>query len=150
MKDARITIEFITHCLASGRQEKNGYDEFEKDNDGNIIWRQAWWYSALMKAIELSDIKNIKAAHFHFSPVVTAATEIFKRKYGRDKFRTHEAIMPGTVVTFEAVVDAAVTESVASAVLDRMGKYIGLSPYGYNLGYGKFKVVKVEVDPSVK
>ena len=34
-------------------------------------------------------------------------------------------------------------------ILDKMGKYVGLSPYGYNLGYGKFNVVDSYVAPSV-
>ena len=56
--------------------------------------------------------------------------------------------MPATKVTFEAVVADHVTESSLATILDRMGKFVGLSPYGYRLGYGKFNVVSVEVAPS--
>lgn len=150
MKDASITIEYVTHCLASGRQVKDGYDEFEKDSSGNIIWKQSWWYAALMKSIELAGVKGIKPAHFHFNPVITAETEAYKRKYGRDRFRTHEAIFPGTKVTFEAVVDDIVTESAVEKIFKRMGKYVGLSPYGHNLGYGMFEVDAIEVESSIK
>ena len=56
--------------------------------------------------------------------------------------------MPGTPVTFNAVVSDHVTEQMRKQLLEKMGKFVGLSPYGYKLGYGKFSVVKVVVAPS--
>ena len=56
--------------------------------------------------------------------------------------------MPGTKVTFVAMVADYVTESSLQYILEKMGSFVGLSPYGYKLGYGKFSVVSVEVAPS--
>jgi hypothetical protein len=148
MKDATFTIEFITHCLASGKIE-NAHDEFRKDSEGNLVWQQSWWYSALTQAINLSSIRGVRPADLNINPIVEAETELFKRKYGADKFRTHEAILPGTRVTFEAVVADHITESVLENILERAGKYVGLSPYGFNLGYGKFNTIEVNVAPSI-
>ena len=41
-----------------------------------------------------------------------------------------------------------VTTSILEDILKKMGQYVGLSPYGFRLGYGRFKVTQVEVEPS--
>ena len=148
MKDVKFTLEFTTHVLANGTGPTGEKDCFQRDNEKNLVWQQAWWYSAFAQAIDLARIKGIKPGDIHMNLSVKADTEVYKRRYGENKFRTHEAILPGSRVTFEAVVADHVTESSLHLILERMGKYIGLSPYGYRLGFGKFNVVKVEVAPS--
>ena len=49
---------------------------------------------------------------------------------------------------FEAVVADHITEKIVRDVLTKVGKFVGLSPYGFKLGYGKFNVVNVVVGPS--
>lgn len=143
MKDAAVTIEYLTHCLASGRKSDKGYDEFEKDGDGKLIWRQSWWYAALARAIDMAGVRGVKPGYFSFSPTVSAAVIVYKRKYGYDKFRTHEAIAPGTKVVFDLVVHDSVTLSVMERIFDKMGKFVGLTPYGHGLGFGKFRLISV-------
>ena len=150
MKDATVTIEYLTHCLASGRKSREGYDEFEKDGGGNLIWRQSWWYAALARAIEMSGARGVKPGYFSFSPTVTADVIIYKRKYGYDKFRTHEAIAPGTQVSFDLVVHDSVTKSVMERIFDKMGKFVGLTPYGHGLGFRKFRLVAVDCEENEK
>jgi len=148
MKDVSFTLEFIKHVLANSVGPTGERDRFERDSKDNLIWQQSWWYSAFTRAIELSHIRGIKAADIHMDLSVQAETELYKRRYGDGKFRTHEAIVPGTQVTFEAVVSEQVTKSNLTKILERMGKFVGLSPYGFRLGYGKFNVVDVTVAPS--
>ena len=148
MKDTKFTIEFTTHCLANAIGPDGDKDHFQRDSHGKLIWQQSWWYSSFTHAIELAHIRGIKAADIHMNLAVEADTEIYRRRYGEDKFRTHEAIMPGTHVTFEAIVADHVTESNLKTILDRMGTYVGLSPYGFRLGFGKFNVVDVTIAPS--
>jgi hypothetical protein len=144
MKNGKLEIEFITHCLSSGNRD-NVSDRFMKDSENNIVWNQSWWYSALTNAILQSGSRDVKPGHFNFNPTVSARTQLYRRKYSGDKFRTHEAIMPGVKVTFEFVAPDHLTESMIREVMDYLGKYVGLSPYGYKLGYGKFKVVNLEL-----
>ena len=146
MKEAKVTVEYVTHCLASGNRHPDGYDTFEKDSAGRLIWRQSWWYSAMIKALELSSLKSVKPGHFHFNLAVDAPVELYRRRYGKDNFRTHEAIMPGTTVVFELVVANHITESSLSELFGRLGKYVGLTPYGFNLGYGKFNVNNIKIE----
>ena len=115
MKDMTLVLEFVTHCLSAGRKPNDDHDSFDRDNSGNVIFRQPWWHASILKSIELSGIRGIKPAYFYFDPVVSVKTEIYKRKYGRDKYRSHESIMPGTELKIHAMVDDSVTEKQASS-----------------------------------
>lgn len=147
MKNGKLEIEFVTHCLASGNRDTVS-DRFMKDSEGRVVWNQSWWYSALTTAILQSGVRDVKPGHFNFNPVVVAETQLYRRKYNGDKFRTHESIMPGTKVEFEFIVPDQVTEGMVRRIMEYLGKYIGLSPYGYKLGYGKFNVSRATVDSS--
>ena len=140
MKDMTLAVEYVTHALSAGRKPDDDHDSFDRDTSGNIIFRQPWWHAAMLKAIELAGLRGIKPGYFYFDPVVPVKTEIYRRKYGRDRFRVHEAIMPGTLFRVRAMVDDAVTEKQAMDLFTCMGRYVGLSPFGYNLGFGKFEV----------
>lgn len=152
MKDARFKLEFTTHVLANSQGPTGERDHFQRDSENKIIWQKSWWYSAFAQAIELAQVRGIKPADIHMALALEAPTEVYRRHYStaerEDCYRKHEAIMPGTCVEFEAIVGDHVTESHLRAILQRMGKYVGLSPYGYKLGFGKFNVLSVTVKPS--
>lgn len=148
MQRMTLTVEYVTHALSSGRHGDNHYDSFERDPADNIIWRQPWWHAAILKTIELTGMRGLKPAYFYFEPAVKAETELFKRKYGRDKFRMHESIMPGSKMTVKALVDDTISEEQARDLFVNMGRFVGLSPFGHNLGYGKFEVVNFELNRS--
>ena len=151
MKDAKFTLEFTTHVLANGQGPDGIPDHFQRDSTNKLVWQQSWWYSAFTRAIELAHVRGIKAADINMNLSVKAETKEYRRKYGDykdDKYRVHEAIMPGTRVEFEAVVADHVTETTLQRILDKMGTYVGLSPYGYRLGFGKFNTISVKVANS--
>ncbi|MFC1453620.1 hypothetical protein ACFLQL_00385 [Verrucomicrobiota bacterium] len=151
MKDAKIQIEFTTHCLANSSANDGKKDCFPRDTTTNdIIFQQSWWYSAFTKAIEISKTKGIKPSDVCIDLMIKAETDLYKRKYGENNFRVHEAIFPGSSITINAIVADHITESTLTAILTKMGTYIGLSPYGHKLGYGKFKLIKVTIEPSVE
>jgi hypothetical protein len=151
MKDAKFTLEFTKHVLANSIGPDGKRDRFERDSDNRLIWQQGWWYSAFARAIQLAKIRGVKPADICMDLSVQADTDLYPRRWierGQSRIRTHEAIMPGTKVTFEAMVADHVTTSILEDILKRMGQYVGLSPYGYRLGFGRFHVVDVEVEPS--
>lgn len=148
MKDASYTLEFTTHVLANGTGPQGQPDHFQRDGSNNIVFQQSWFHSAFCQAIELAHLRGVKAGDIHMDLTFTAPTEQYNRRYGPEKYREHEAIMPGTKVTFNAVVGDNVTEQMLRQLLEKMGKYVGLSPYGFKLGFGKFGVVSVSVAPS--
>jgi len=151
MKDATFTLEFTTHVLANSIGPDGERDRFQRDVENRVIWQQGWWHSAFSRSIEMAHLRGIKASDINMNLATTVETELYKRHYGppkEDNFRIHEAILPGTQVTFEAVVADRITGSVLKRILERMGAYVGISPYGYRLGFGKFSVVDVKVAPS--
>ena len=148
MKNATFTVEFVRHVLAKDRGPNGERDVFERDGTGALIFQQSWWYSAFRKAIEGAALRGIKPSDIDMDPFVRAETQQWTRRYQPGKTRTHETIMPGTQVTFHASVADHVTESNLTEILKRMGKYVGISPFGYKLGFGRFRVVSVQVDPS--
>ena len=148
MKDANFTIEVIRHILANGYDNDGDHDRFQRDSTNAIIFQQSWWHSAFAAALPGTEIRHIKPNDICMDLTVDAATELYKRRYGRDSYRVHEAIMPGTKVRFQALVADHVAESNLRTLLDRIGRFIGLSPYGHKLGFGKFRLLELEVKPS--
>lgn len=148
MKDSSFTVEFTSHVLANGTGPKGERDHFQRDSNNCIVFQQSWFHSAFTRAIELCNARGIKASDIQVDLSFTAPTQVYRRRYGEGNFRPHEAIMPGTRVTFNAIVADHVTDTILHTLLERMGKFIGLSPYGYRLGYGKFNVIEVKVSPS--
>lgn len=148
MKDASFTLEFTQHVLANSTGPHGRKDRFQRDGQNRIVFQQSWFHSAFCQGIELARLRGVKAADIHMDLTFEAPTEDYNRRYGPEKFREHEAIMPGTKVTFNAVVADNITEQVLRQILERIGKYVGISPYGYKLGFGKFNVTEVKVAPS--
>ena len=148
MKDCTFELEFTSHVLANGNGQDGNEDKFQRDSENHIVFQQPWFHSAFTTGISLARVKGVKASDIQVDLTFTAPTETFSRKYGEHNFRQHEAIMPGTRVKFEAVVADHITEKIVRDVLTKVGKFVGLSPYGFKLGSGKFNVVNVVVGPS--
>ena len=148
MKEIKFAIEFTSHVLANSTNVKGQQDVFQRDGQDNLIFQSAWWYSAFTKAIELARTRGIKASDISMDLTVKAPTQIFNRKYSGDQFREHESIMPGTVVTFNGMVSDSITESVLRNILEKLVTYVGLSPYGFLLGFGRGVLKSLTVEPS--
>ena len=150
MKQTKFTVSFTTHVLANG-MTAGSQDKFQRDLNNRLIFQQSWFYAAFNQALKIAKHRGIKPADIHMDLIVDAPTVMYERKYGEgreEQRRMHETIPPGTLVTFEAVVADHLTESTLKDILDKMGRFVGLSPYGHNLGYGRFNVVSVEVASS--
>lgn len=150
MKEAYFVLEFTSHVLANSTNTDGDKDKFMRDSDNKLIFQQSWWYTALTKAIEFSQLKGIKPSDISMDLTVDANTEVYTRRYGDNKTRKHEAIMPGAVVKFNAIVADHITESTLQQLFLKLGTFVGLSPYGFRLGYGKFKVREIYVQPSIE
>jgi hypothetical protein len=148
VKDVTFTVEFVQHVLAnSGLDGKQCV--FQRTRTGLLVFQQSWWHSAFARGMEgVDDLRHLKPGDISVGLIVDAPTEMFQRRYGVNRYRVHEAIMPGTIVTFTAIVDDRVTESNLKTLLNRVGKYIGLSPFGHKLGYGMFQLLGLRVQPS--
>ena len=148
MKNIEFTVEFTTHVLALGFGPKGDRDHFQRDSHGRIIFQPNWFHSAFTRAMEIAKVRGIKASDIQMDLLIDAPTQVWNRKYGQDAYRDHEAILPGSVVTFHGIVADSITESVMRLILTKLGSYVGLSPYGYKLGYGHFSLNSVTVEQS--
>lgn len=146
MKEAEFTVEFNTHVLANNIHTKDNVNIFQRNTDGSeLIFQASWWYTAFNKAIQLLKVRGVKPSDITVDLSVSAPTSIYNRRYGRGEARDHEAIPAGSRVTFKALLADHITESTLEAILAKLGSYIGISPFGHNLGYGKFTVVNLTV-----
>ena len=148
MKLCEVRIEFLTHCLANQVGPGGEPDHFQRDSTGSIVFNSTWWHSAFCATIDMLRMRGVKAADIQMDLLVRAPTQVWARRYGDDQYRAHEAITPGTRVEFTGIVADHVTEQMLHGLLDRMGKSVGLSPYGFRLGFGRFNLIDVKVAPS--
>lgn len=148
MKLASWTVEFVSHCLANQIGPHGEPDHFQRDSTNAIIFSASWWHSAFTQAIEICRMRGVKGSDILVDLQVEAKTERYGRRYGDDYLRVHEAIAPGTQVRFTAVVQDHITTTMLRALLERMGKSVGISPYGFRLGFGRFNVLAVHVQAS--
>ena len=148
MKNATIEIEFLSHCLAVGVGYDGKPDHFQRDPLGRLVFLQSGWFALLSSAIDIAKLRGVKATDIMVDLCVNAETEVYSRRYGLGSIRKHEAIMPGTKVGLSAIVADHVTESVLRTIFENAGRWTGLSPFGWRLGFGRFTVSDVNVAPS--
>lgn len=144
MKRATIKISVITPILANyaGEERRNS---FSRDRDGRVVFQHTWWYTAILAAIGQTRIRGIKPGDISISPVVEVETDRYQRQYGDKGTRDHECIPARAPVTLEAVVSDHVTKSGLSTIFEHLGNFVGMSPFGHNLGYGRFNVDSIDV-----
>ena len=143
MKKGYIEVEFLQPCLSCGNVDKDDMDRFRRASDGSIIWSQSWWHAVLCRAKSELEMRDIRLSDIQLSLSIVAETAPYNRKYGGDKFRCHEAILPGEQVKFDFAIKNSATLEDLRIMFEHIGQFIGVSPYGYNLGYGKFKLLDV-------
>lgn len=145
MRDSTFEIEFVSHCLAGGIGPDGTRDRFQRTSDNRIVAQPSWWHAALTRAITLSHLTDVRAIDITVEPTFEAPTELWDFHFAPKQSRCHEAIMPGTRVRFCAIVADHVTEQTLTTILDRMGRFVGLSPFGYRMGFGKFVLRSVQI-----
>jgi len=142
MTKGYVEVEFLKPCLSCGNRDDEDKDKFQRASDDSIIWSQSWWHAVLVKAKRDLEM-DVNVSDITFSLSVVADTGTYRRKYSGNKYRNHEAIMTGTKVKFDFALKNKVTLEDLQKMMEHIGTFVGVSPYGYNLGYGKFRVLDV-------
>ena len=146
MKKAKIEVQFSTAVLANGIATDGKRDHFSRDALKNLLFKPAWWHAALRTAVEMSGVRGLSVSDIHMNLAVPdPGTTMVKHVYDGGE-RRHETIPPGAKVVFEALVSDSVDKSSLSAVFGLLGSYIGLSPHGHNLGFGRFTLLDVTLE----
>lgn len=146
MKDAVITIELLQPMLAAGQTRTDNPCRFDRSrSNSRIVFKPAWWHAAMDLAIaDCDELTGIKASDVHVDLEMDSETEIFPRVYGDELVRLHECIPAGATLDVACCAEQHVSQKHLSVLFDRLGRYVGVSPFGHRLGYGKFKVLKIE------
>lgn len=124
-------------------------DKFRRDEGGfDIVVHQNQIYAMLEAAADcVSTGIDINDLRYSLSLQLQSPTTIYSRSYRKDgetKFRKHESVGIGDKVSFQLYAPDRVTVKQLACLFEAAGKFVGLSPYGYKWGYGRFNVNTVE------
>ena len=138
-------LEFTTPCLGNVRHAD--CDLMQRDRDGNVIFMPSWWHAAFSKAAKAINRYHRLIDKIHPSLQVEGAVTRIKRYYGGQPAacKLHEGFDIGAVVTFRFILPHGMTLEQFTELLETVGDYICVSPYGWQTGnWGHFKVLEVK------
>jgi hypothetical protein len=138
MRQITVRLKFVTPCL--GHIRKPDKDQFERDAAGNVIFMNSWWRKVLEFGAQAYGKHQALISAVRFDSVILGTVQTFKRFYGAQAFKEHEAFLPGTEITIRVVIPDGMVEAEFIEILKVAGRYKGISPYGWQDGYGRFDV----------
>jgi hypothetical protein len=143
-------IEFTTPCLGGVRRDD--CDLMQRDRDGNVIFMPSWWKAALTKAAKALSKYHRMVEHIYPALVLNGQTTIIRRQFGPKPkdFKCHEGFDTGASVTCGFTIPYGTTIEQFTELLEAVGMYIGVSPYGWQTNYGRFRVLSVESAAKAK
>lgn len=140
-----VRLKFTTPCL--GNVRRSDYDRMTRDDEGRVIFMPTWWRSAFGQAARaISRYYNYVNQILPALPVEGDLSRI-GRRYGRgpDDIKVHEGFDVGTTVKVRFAIPGKMHIRQFVELLEAVGEYIGVSPYGWKRGsYGHFKVLEVK------
>jgi predicted NAD/FAD-binding protein len=134
-----VRLRFTTPCLGAIRGKV--MDTMLRDASGTVIFMQSWWrfgleYAAKALSTNVDAVKEIQA-----DPRVTGSLSTFKRFYRRDQFTAHEAFDVGSTIDVAFCLPNEISLPQFKKLLEVMGRFVGISPYGFRQDFGRFEVV---------
>jgi len=145
MQEVRANIKFTTPCLGGIRAED--IDRMLRNDAGQVIFLQAWWKALLSYAAKAANISSAIVNNIRFDPVVDGTITTYTRFYGANEatdFKRHEAFNKDQVVGVNAMLPDGISAEQFHELLQIGGRYIGISPYGHDKGFGRFCVVDIK------
>jgi hypothetical protein len=136
-----VSLKFTTPCLGNVRRPE--CDLMQRSGDGKVIFLPTWWRSAFAQAAKAVNRYHRYVDRIHAALEVDGDVTRIKRRYGRrpGDFKFHEGFDVGTVVKVRFAVPNDLSVEQFTELLEALGDYIGISPYGWKKGdYGHFKV----------
>lgn len=132
----------MTACLGGVRKEEK--DLMLRDPGGQVIFLQSWWTASFRQAAQGLNRHFREAPRILAVPTVDGPLGTFRRHYSKDGFKDHEAYPPNAQVTVRFCLPVSLSVADFAALLNFVGDYVGISPYGHRDGFGRFKVESVE------
>lgn len=140
MQEVTVDIMFSSPCLGANRSE-DGPVKFDRAGD-DVIISPAAWRNALELAAGSIGIPVDRVIGIRIDPCIKRRPGIFKRYYRQGAYTEHEAYNAGTYITVNALIPPEVNKETFIKLLENIGVYWGISPYGWRMqGFGRFKVM---------
>lgn len=147
MRRMRATIQFTSACLANDPGSEDNVDRFDRDNHDRVIIRPNCLEASIHKSLAFVPFKHISSTDVIIAPELEAGTAIWDRTYsskGQRCSRTHETIPQGSKCVLELAASEAVEPGQLEELLTAMGRFVGISPFGHNMGFGRFSLINLE------
>jgi hypothetical protein len=136
------SLRFNTPCLGNVRRPDR--DLMERDPDGMVIFMPTWWRFAFRDAARMLNRFQKQVDCIKPALAVEGEVKVFSRQFGErpEDYKEHEAFIAGDTLVCRFMLDGIKLGSFRE-LLETVGKYQGMSPYGFKDGFGRFSVMEV-------
>lgn len=152
MIEVEMQLQFVTPCLGNVRCE-DGIDRMNRMpslhpifDPPKVRFMPTWWkncvsFGAKGLAKHQNRVRNIR-----WDPSVTGDLSIIERHYkdgDQTGIKKHEGFAEGAVIAVKAMLPDGLPIEDFRKIMNLGGTYVGISPYGHKLNWGRFKVVNI-------
>jgi hypothetical protein len=145
-----VTLIFDEPCMGNIRNPDPEPNTMLRNSEGRVIFHQAWWRTIMIKASEAYFKHQQLVKKITWTPEIDGTLCLIKRYYTKIEggarircFKPHEGFDRGSVIGVKALVPDGIPIGDFKELLSLAGEHFGISPFGWKLGYGKFKVKEV-------
>ena len=141
MREMTIDIRFTSPCLGAVRVQ-DGPVRFDRAGEDVTLPLSAW-RRALELAADTVGIPRDRIEGIRVDPIIRRKPDTYQRYYDKAKFTEHEAYLTDTTIPITVLVPHTVSDALLMRLMTAVGKWWGISPYGWEKhGYGRFAVIK--------
>jgi hypothetical protein len=149
MTRTQVRIRFTSECLANAPTTKAAQtdpDRFERDADGRLLIDARCWDAAIKRAARVDPELGVQPGEVLIDPALAAPTVLWDRVYrlgAQTLSRTHETIPIATEAELTVIFTNRLGSGDRKRFMDTLGRFVGISPFGHHMGYGRFTVLGV-------
>jgi len=145
-----VRLMFNAPCLGNERHPDPEPNKMLRNSDGAVIFHHSWWRSVVGQAASAYNKHQKVVSKIRFNPEIDGTVKLYKRYYYTDdgrgtkvkRYKLHESFFCGDVIGVKALIPDAIPLDDFKELMDVVGAYYGISPFGWDRGFGRFKVVE--------
>ena len=146
MREVVVTLKFTSPCLGNDRRED--CDLMLRSSENKVKFFSTWWQNGLRFGAQALNKYQRLVRDVKVDIEIDGTTKIFKRYYGADVYKCHEAFLDGAIIGVTFMLPNGLPIGDFETILTYVGKYIGISPYrgGKKNGdcdFGRFVIVEI-------
>jgi hypothetical protein len=136
-------LKFVTPCLGAERGGPGNTDRMLRGHNGRIVFMQSWWRTMLSTAAQALNRYVDQVEQIQIDPEVQGETGVYRRWWGNGCWKEHEAFLPGMEIEVCFLLPARPALNEFRVLLEKAGRYFGISPYGWRENFGRFDVISL-------